>query len=88
MPEHFIKQKTGKSPEQLLGTVTFSGSHDKTCEMVESGAVQAGAVSYKVYDRRVEEVRACFGAFRASPVFLIGGISNPGEDADDGNDDH
>ena len=33
----------------------FSGSHDKTVALVESGRYQAGVVNYKVYDRRVAE---------------------------------
>ncbi len=56
MPEHFIRTNTGKAPAEFLGAEpAFSGSHDKTCEQVESGAVQVGAVSYTTYDRRVKE---------------------------------
>ncbi len=56
MPEHFIRQNTGKSPAEFLGSEpAFSGSHDKTCEQVESGAVMVGALSYKTYERRVRE---------------------------------
>ena len=57
MPEHYIRQHAGgKSPAEYLGTEPqFSGSHDKTCELVEKGAVQVGAVSYTTYDRRVAE---------------------------------
>ncbi|MEM8933621.1 MAG: PhnD/SsuA/transferrin family substrate-binding protein, partial [Acidobacteriota bacterium] len=55
MPEHFIRQNTGQGPsdyfEQPIG---FSGSHDKTVELVESGQYEVGAVNYKVYDKRVE----------------------------------
>jgi len=35
--------------------IGFSGSHDKTVELVESGQYQAGVVNYKVYERRVAE---------------------------------
>jgi phosphonate transport system substrate-binding protein len=56
MPEHFIRQNTGVSPEELFGgPVGFSGSHDKTAELVESGQYQAGVLNFKVYDRRVAE---------------------------------
>jgi phosphonate transport system substrate-binding protein len=56
MPEHFIRRFTGKSPEEFLGSAPrFSGSHDLTCEQVEKGVVDVGAVSYTTYDRRVEE---------------------------------
>ena len=56
MPEYFIRQNTGKSPEEFFGrTPGFSGSHDRTAELVESGQYQAGVLNYKVYDRRVAE---------------------------------
>lgn len=56
MPEYFIRQSTGLSPEEFFGrTVGFSGSHDKTAELVESGQYEAGVMNYKVYDRRVAE---------------------------------
>ena len=55
MPEYFIRVKTGKSPAEFFSEpVGFSGSHDKTVELVESGQYQAGVVNYKVYDKRVE----------------------------------
>lgn len=55
MPEHFIRQNTGKGPNELFEhPVGFSGSHDKTVELVESGRYQLGAVNYKVYEKRVE----------------------------------
>ncbi len=55
MPEFFIRQNTGKSPQEFLGPISFSGSHDRTAELVESGRFQVGALNYQVYDRRVAE---------------------------------
>lgn len=56
MPEYFLRKHTGKSPDDFFAQpVIFSGSHDRTVELVESGQVQAGAVNYKVYDQRVAE---------------------------------
>lgn len=56
MPEYHIRNHTGRSPEAFFnGLPGFSGSHDRTCELVETGQVQAGAVNYKVYDQRVAE---------------------------------
>mgnify|MGYP001178667877 CR=1 FL=1 len=56
MPEFFIRDATGKGPMDFFTQpVGFSGSHDKTVELVESGQYQLGAVNYKVYDRRVKE---------------------------------
>jgi len=54
MPEFFIKENTGKTPDQFFSQpFGFSGSNDKTCELVESGRFQTGVVNYNVYDRRV-----------------------------------
>lgn len=59
MPEFFIKENTGKSPAEFFSqSFGFSGSHDKTVELVEAGRFQAGVVNYKVYDRRVAEGKA------------------------------
>lgn len=56
MPEHFIRTETGQSPAEFFTQpFGFSGSHDKTCELVEAGRFEVGVVNYKVYDRRVAE---------------------------------
>ena len=56
MPEYFISENSGQSPQEFFThPVGFSGSHDKTAELVETGQYQAGVINYKVYDRRVEE---------------------------------
>ena len=52
MPEFFIRKNTGKSPEELFEKpVGFSGSHDKTAELVCTGQYQVGAINYKVFDK-------------------------------------
>lgn len=56
MPEHFIRQNTGQSPQEFFARpVGFSGSHDKTAELVASGQYQVGVINYKVYDQRVAQ---------------------------------
>jgi len=56
MPEYFIRHHTGKTPlDYFEHPVGFSGSHDKTAELVGSGQYQVGAINYKVYERRVLE---------------------------------
>jgi phosphonate transport system substrate-binding protein len=56
MPEFFIRQHTGKAPQEFFQKpVGFSGSHDKTLELVASGQYQVGVVNYKVYDDRVQQ---------------------------------
>ncbi|HOX25453.1 MAG TPA: putative selenate ABC transporter substrate-binding protein [Candidatus Krumholzibacteria bacterium] len=54
MPEYFIKENTGQSPPEFFSQpIGFSGSHDKTCELVEAGRYQAGVVNFKVFDQRI-----------------------------------
>lgn len=54
MPEYFIKENTGLVPSEFFGKgFSFSGSHDKTVALVESGRFPCGVVNYKVYDKRV-----------------------------------
>jgi len=56
MPEYFLHQATGKTARELFQTPAgFSGSHDKTAELVASGQYELGVINYKVYDRRVKE---------------------------------
>ena len=55
MPEHFIRRASGRAPDEFFESVTFSGSHDRTAELVESKRFDAGAINYKVYERRVAE---------------------------------
>lgn len=54
MPQYFIEKFSGKPVKEFLTKgFSFSGNHDKTCELVESGQVQVGALSYTTYDKRV-----------------------------------
>lgn len=56
MPEFYLREHTGQAPADFFEhPVGFSGSHDKTVELVESGQFEVGAVNYTVYDRRVAE---------------------------------
>jgi phosphonate transport system substrate-binding protein len=55
MPEYHIRQHFGKTPEEVFSKVGFSGNHSKTIALVQSGAYQAGAVNFKVWEREMEE---------------------------------
>lgn len=58
MPEHFIRQHTGRAPRDFFGVPPgFSTSHDRTLELVSSGRYAAGVVNHKVYDERVRQKR-------------------------------
>ncbi len=55
MPRHYMLQ-AGVSPDKdLKGKPNFSGSHDTTWKVVESGAFQTGVLSEEVWDRAVKE---------------------------------
>ncbi len=54
MPEYFIREHFGKSPENLFSRVGFSGDHSKTIALVQSGSYQVGAVNYKVWEKEME----------------------------------
>lgn len=54
MPEFFLREATGQSPEGFFGQApAFSGDHTLTAKQVESGAFECGALNYKVYDSMV-----------------------------------
>jgi len=56
MPEYFIRKFMGMSVLDFFEQgIFFSGSHDKTIELVEAGQFKAGVVNYKVYDQRIKE---------------------------------
>ena len=49
MPEYFIEQRFGRTPDKVFSKVGFSGDHTKTIQLVQSGAYQVGAVDYSVW---------------------------------------
>lgn len=54
MPQHFIKLLSGKTPAELFdGEPGFSGAHDKTAKLIEEGAYDVGALSYKTLDKMI-----------------------------------
>jgi len=56
MPWYFITTMGGKDPRQFFKEQPgFSGAHDKTAVLVQSGQYQAGVLDYTVYDRLVGE---------------------------------
>jgi phosphonate transport system substrate-binding protein len=66
MPRYFLVQ-AGVDPEtDFDGGPGYSGSHDKTWQLVESGSYQAGALNSTVWDRAVDE-----GAVDTSKVRVI-----------------
>jgi phosphonate transport system substrate-binding protein len=54
MPQYFL-QENGVALGDLAGEPGFSGSHDKTIELVTAGAYDAGALNAQVWKSRVAE---------------------------------
>lgn len=54
MPEFYLREALGHSPEELFERVGFSGDHSRTIAQVQAGAYQLGAVNYKVWENELE----------------------------------
>ena len=50
MPEYYVRKNFSKTPKDVFSRVGFSGDHSRTIVLVQSGAYEAGAVNYKVWD--------------------------------------
>jgi phosphonate transport system substrate-binding protein len=55
MPEFFLREQFGKSPEEIFTRVGFSGDHSATIALVQSGAYDVGALSYQVWDQELAD---------------------------------
>ena len=55
MPRHFLKQAGIDAASDFRQEPNFSGSHDATWQLVESGAFDLGALSQDVWNRAVRE---------------------------------
>lgn len=52
MPEYFLGEAGVDTSQDLVGQPGFSGSHDKTVDLVESGSYDAGALNAQVWEAR------------------------------------
>jgi phosphonate transport system substrate-binding protein len=66
MPEFFLREQFGKSPEEIFSRVGFSGDHNTTIALVQSGAYELGALSYQVWDKEVAD-----GTVDTGKVYVI-----------------
>ena len=55
MPRYFMSQAGVDPDKNLKGAPSYSGSHDKTYKLVESGAFQTGALNEAVWESAVKE---------------------------------
>ena len=53
MPQYFLDQ-AGVSADDFAGAPGYSGSHDKTIDLVQSGAFQGGALNVQVWEARLK----------------------------------
>ena len=53
MPEYFLAE-AGLNAQEFTGEPGYSGSHDKTIDLVESGSYDGGALSIQVWQARKE----------------------------------
>ncbi|MFD2160408.1 putative selenate ABC transporter substrate-binding protein [Rubritalea tangerina] len=54
MPTHFLMEASGKTPQDFFSKeFGFSGSHDKTAELVNAGTFEAGALNFKTYEKGI-----------------------------------
>jgi phosphonate transport system substrate-binding protein len=50
MPEYFLRQQFGRSPDEIFSRVGFSGDHSRTIQVVQSGAYEIGVLDFTVWD--------------------------------------
>lgn len=55
MPEFYIRESLGKSPEDAFKSVGFSDNHSRTIALVQSGAYLVGATNYKVWEQELAD---------------------------------
>ncbi len=55
MPEYYIRKVFSGSPREIFSRVGFSGDHNRTISLVQSGAYEVGAVNYKVWDTALQQ---------------------------------
>ena len=64
MPRHFLVQAGIDADSDFEGLPGYSGSHDKTWKLVESGSFQAGALNEAVWQQAVDDGKVDLGKVR------------------------
>jgi len=68
MPRHFLQVELGLVPEtDFAGPPLYSGAHDATAKMVESGKVAAGVLNKEVWERLLRDAAVDTG--RVAPFW-------------------
>ncbi|WP_432495441.1 putative selenate ABC transporter substrate-binding protein [Kineococcus gypseus] len=83
MPAYFL-ERAGVGPDAFAGEPGFSGSHDKTLDLVESGTFEGGALNSQVWRSRVAAGTVDTGAvrvvFETPPYHDYHYLAGPGTD--------
>jgi phosphonate transport system substrate-binding protein len=67
-PRHFLKTNFQIDPDKdFAGQPVYSGAHDATVKMVESGKVQSGALNIEVWNRMTENNK--YDKSRVKPIW-------------------
>jgi phosphonate transport system substrate-binding protein len=53
IPEYYIREAFGESPEDVFDRVGFSGNHTRTLRLVEAGTYQVGALNFQVWEKEL-----------------------------------
>lgn len=72
MPRYFVLQAK-LNPEKDFKQVAYSGAHDATALWVESGKVEAGALSFLVWEKLVQQTKvdlAKVNVFHTTPPYV------------------
>lgn len=54
MPEFYIREAFGESPDEVFSRVGYSGNHTRTLRLVEAGTYQVGALNFQVWESELE----------------------------------
>ena len=65
MPRYFLTQSGIDAEKDLLGKPSFSGSHDRTWKLVESGSFHAGALNEAVWKKALDDGKVDLSKVRA-----------------------
>lgn len=80
MPQYFLEQAS-VALDDLAGEPGFSGSHDKTIALIESGTFEAGALNSQVWRSRLEagevDTDAVRVIFETPPYFDYHWVARP-----------
>ena len=65
MPRHFLVQASLDPEQDFCGKPSFSGSHDKTWKLVESGSFHAGVLNEAVWEKAMRDGKVDLSKIRA-----------------------